>query len=170
MENPSCSSVGELFCVRRNGHFWDWRSNPHWQNCLDFIEDCMFGLAYLGRAWETAAVHILWHVQWWVKLKDSQDPLEWKNVKLEAPTYAIFFLSGRPCIIFEYISYLISGQRNKHNRCPIFRFTLSWAVTQRNPTTSPRHDVKDRLNFNVKQILELTRFLHNCKAKWSACK
>lgn len=61
MESPSCLLVGELICVRRNGHFWDWRFNPYYEISLNFLEDYIFGLAYQGGTSDTdSAVHVLW--------------------------------------------------------------------------------------------------------------
>lgn len=75
MESASCLSVGEFICVRRNGHFWDWRSNPYHGICLGFLEDYIFESSYLGRTRDTdGTAHVLWRVQRWVKLgEDSHD-------------------------------------------------------------------------------------------------
>lgn len=72
MESPSCLLVGELICVRRNGHFCDWRYH---EISLNFLEDYIFGLAYQGGTKDTDSfVHVLWRVQRWVKLEeDSHD-------------------------------------------------------------------------------------------------
>lgn len=97
MESPSCPSVGELICVRRNGHLCDWRLNPHFENSLDFFEDSIFGLANLGWTGDTdAAAHVLWWVQRWVKLEeDSHDQSYSIKKSMESDCLCNFFYQAR---------------------------------------------------------------------------